>query len=221
MKRDDIQAYQRTALHAPISAPRDEEQRHSVTPVMMQQCSRDKHGGNTCISVVKDHAAFDGMPVWRVCHERRNPITGSILPVPMWPSMLVSDVIDTLWDWLAGVGRPERTRSYRSNTQVCVDRSITSGEWEAFSVPFHDADPAPWVPYVQVLADNWQSRPAAYPCENPKRIGDPVAWIPQDCGHCDPCRDRATMETPRQKERRVRAEKAAASRVMVQTPEEE
>jgi len=170
------------------------------------------HGEQFTLGLFKDRAAFDGMPVWRVCYSKRNLLTGSPIPVMMLKDRTL--VVDTLLSWLEGLGRPERQRVWRNNHHLCIDRSINGTEWETLSVDFHNAEPAPDPSMVAVISENWNSRPAAYPCENPTRLGDALLWMPMDCGQCGPCVDRATMETPRQLQRRKRAEKEAQGRVM-------
>lgn len=173
----------------------------------------DRHGNALAVAVIKDHAQFNGMPVWMASYQRE--ARGRPLAYCWWSIAEREYAEQLLLRALKGRGSESRERLFHTNQTLVLVRAVNGKEWESFSVPFHDADPivTDGGPAV-VLRENYHSRPAAYPCENPLVAPGTLARESQpiDCGRCEPCVDRAKMETERQRLRREKEERERAER---------
>jgi len=180
-------------------------------------------GVTTVLAVVKDAAQFDGMPIWMASLQRTLP-GGRALLMAEWSGDEISAAEAALLTALGSRGEPKRERMFATSATLVVVRAISGREWETLPVAFHDAEPITLTGGpVAVVRENWHSRPAAYPCENPtKGWADTWVWHPVDCGRCEPCIDRAGMESERARVRREKAERERAERAyeaFIATPE--
>lgn len=134
---------------------------------------------------------------------RRVPLTGEIIPTGEWVGRpaLFNRTLQVLKDVLRGVGDTAFERVFRMNATLCIHRAMTLDEMVSLPAWWREA-PAVGIagPAVEVLSSRGASgRPAQQPCENPRRTVppipgyDPRLWIPEGCGVCEPCVDRARV----------------------------
>lgn len=109
-------------------------------------------------------------------------------------------VREVLFELLDRVGNEARQRLFRMNLTTCLHRAATADEVRRLPAFFHEARPIDLAGGpVEILWQTEVDRPSTQPCEhmgrrivNPER---PDLWFPEDCGACDPCRARATLES--------------------------
>lgn len=137
---------------------------------------------------------MQGQPVWLASVSRQRP-NGRMLYVPEWSPSQRRDAERQLRQVLEGVGNPSRERLFRMNVTLCLHRAATDAEVAAqpgsfLSEPGVGLAGGP----VEVLSETEPGAPSTRPCEAPHRkafvMGVPHAWLPVDCGRCEPCRAR-------------------------------
>lgn len=146
---------------------------------------------------------MDGRPVWLASVSRRHPVTDAIVPTGEWVTRpaLRNKGVRVLKEVLGGAGDTAFERLFRMNATLCLHRAMTEEEVAGLPGWWHEA-PAVGIagPAVEVLYSRGASgRPAQQPCERPRRTlppipgYDPRLWIPEGCGECEACLDRARV----------------------------
>lgn len=120
---------------------------------------------------------------------------GQIVYVPEWSPSQLREAERRLRQMVEGVGNDKRERLFRMNVTLCLHRAATDAEVTSqppwfLSAPGNGLAGGP----VEVLSETEAGDPSTKPCHDPKRYlidgFNPHAWIPLDCGHCEPCRAR-------------------------------
>jgi len=118
-----------------------------------------------------------------------------VVYVPEWSPSQRRDAERLLRRLLDGVGDTTRERLFRMNVTLCLHRAATDAEVTAqppwfLQAPGYGLAGGP----VEVLSETVPGSPSTRPCIAPSRhvleAGNPHAWIPVDCGQCEPCHAR-------------------------------
>ena len=145
---------------------------------------------------------MNGRPVWLASISRRRP-SGTTLYVPEWSPAQLREAEKLLLRTLLGVGDPNQERLFRMNITLCLHRAASA--WDLSHVPaWFYAAPGTGLAGgpVAILRETVPGRASTKPCLAPIRdplpgpIGIPLsphAWVPKDCGRCEPCRSRARL----------------------------
>lgn len=137
---------------------------------------------------------MNGQPVWLASISRTRP-NGKTLYVPEWSPSQMRECERRLRELVEGVGNPDRERLFRMNVTLCLHRAAADHEVAAqpswfLTAPGCGLAGGP----VEVLSETEPGSPSTRPCANPRRqmiYRDNLhAWIPRDCGTCEPCRAR-------------------------------
>ena len=134
---------------------------------------------------------MDGQPVWLCSISRLKP-NGRTLYLPDWHPSVLRDAERLLRYTLEGVGDVTRERLFRMNVTLCLHRAATDDEVAAqgpefLTAPGFGMAGGP----VAILSETVPGSASTKPCEAPSRrkikYDSPHAWLPIDCGKCDPC----------------------------------
>lgn len=144
---------------------------------------------------------MDGVPVYLASMSRRHPQTGEIIPTGKWSASMRAYGEGVLRRAIGKHGDVRRERLFRMNVTLCRHRALTDAEVAALPAWFHDADAIDIAGGpVEVLWESVPGRPSTQPWRRPNRVvmipSRPDLWIPEDCGHCDPCLGRANVGVP-------------------------
>jgi hypothetical protein len=140
---------------------------------------------------------MDGQPVWLASVSRWiSPVMP--LAVPRWSRAVLDEAEQRLRDALLGVGNNQRERLFRMNVTLCLHRAATDAEVEQQPGWFHTSKACGLAGGpVEVLWENVPGSASTKPCEHPRKRqlnpGDPLLWLPIDCGRCKPCKARAAI----------------------------
>lgn len=126
----------------------------------------------------------------------------AIVPTEVWVAderlKIAEGLIDRVLD---GRGDPLLQRSFRMNITLCRHRVLSAEEQALLPCDFKTAKaqdmaggPVATLWHTPLMPNG----PSVQPCVQPHRLqiltlDDPRLWIPQDCGHCDPCLARAAI----------------------------
>jgi hypothetical protein len=137
---------------------------------------------------------MNGQPVWLASISRRRD-NGRVLYVPEWSDSQRRAAEWTLRRTLRGVGNPDRERLFRMNVTLCLHRAATDAEVAAAPAWFLTARGCGLAGGpVEVLSETERGSASTRPCTTPGRHilepTNPHAWVPIDCGLCEPCRAR-------------------------------
>lgn len=137
---------------------------------------------------------MDGQPVWLASISRMKP-NGRTVYVPQWSAERRREAERLLRNVVVGVGDPTRERLFRMNVTLCLHRAATNEEVAAqpdwfLTAPGNGLAGGP----VEVLSETVVGAASTKPCRSPRRYeiekANPFAWIPIDCGGCEPCEAR-------------------------------
>jgi hypothetical protein len=137
---------------------------------------------------------MDGQPVWLASISRKRE-NGRTIYVPEWSAAQLREAQKKLRQLLDGAGDVSRERLFRMNITLCLHRAATDAEVAAAPEWFLTAKGCGLAGGpVEVLAETVPGAPSTKPCLNPRmqviEPGNKHAWIPVDCGRCEPCRAR-------------------------------
>lgn len=127
---------------------------------------------------------------------------GDFVPTEVWTAddrlKIAEGLINRV---LEGRGDPLRERSFRMNITLCRHRVLSDNEKLLLPCDFKAAKakdiaggPVATLWHTAAMPNG----PSVQPCVSPHRryipgLDDPRLWVPQDCGHCDPCLARAAI----------------------------
>lgn len=138
---------------------------------------------------------MNGQPVWLASISRRRN-NGRFHYVPEWSAAQRREGERRLRALLDGVGDPTQERLFRMNITLCLHRAATADDiarapaW-FLTAPGRGLAGGP----VEILSETVPGAASTKPCiapgKQPLEYPHPHAWIPVDCGRCEPCRARA------------------------------
>lgn len=143
-----------------------------------------------------------GQPVWLASLSRRAPLAGNrILATGLWPERTRTEMTDLLRRVVGPAGTPSRERIFRMNVTLCIHRALTDAEVASLPPYFHADQPTDLAGGpIEVLWENERGSLSTQPCAHPQRQyldgGDPLLWLPIDCGTCPTCVARAAYRIP-------------------------
>jgi|GEM_PF-3279334 len=151
--------------------------------------------------------AFDGRPVWLASASFRN--RRGIIATGDWSEEQRRRAKQALENVLAGAGNPAHQRLFRMNVTLCLHRALSERETARLPETFYDAGGGLAGGPLEILEERGMpDLPRGKPCEKPRRkhidSSRPEFWIPEDCGICAPCRDRAQIRTASDRAHSVR-----------------
>src|SRR6266536_854297 len=140
-----------------------------------------------------------GQPVWLASLSRRSPLTGRPVATGLWVDQTRQEAIATLRQVLGPAGNRERERIFRMNVTMCIHRALTDDELMALPAYFHEAEATDLAGGpIEILWESEAGQASTQPCHAPIRqdlgYGDPLLWVPLDCGQCPPCLARAGLD---------------------------
>jgi len=140
---------------------------------------------------------MNGQPVWLASISRRRP-NGRVVYVPDWSAAQRREAEKRLRDLLAGVGDVTQERLFRMNVTLCLHRAASADDLAIAPPWFLTAEGCGLAGGpVEVLSETVPGAASTKPCLSPGRErlepAHPHAWIPVDCGRCEPCRARRRL----------------------------